>query len=61
MIIKKFIPGKTYFPDDFSQSSNHELNKNYQSVVEVSKTLCKLIQQQGAPEVDIDTFPGDPL
>ena len=40
---------------------NYELNKNYQSVVEVSKMLCKLIQQQGAPEVDIDTFSGDPL
>ena len=23
--------------------------------------LCKLIQQQGAPEVYIDTFSGDPL
>ena len=23
--------------------------------------LCKLIQQQGAPEVDTDTFSGDPL
>ena len=23
--------------------------------------LCKLIQQQGAPVVDIDTFSGDPL
>ena len=40
---------------------NYELNKNYQSVVEVSKMLCKLIQQEGAPEVDIDTFSGDPL
>ena len=28
---KEFIPRKKYFPDDFSQSSNHELNKNYQS------------------------------
>ena len=26
----------------------------------VSKMLCKLIQQQGAPEVDIDTFQGIP-
>ena len=28
---KEFIPGKKYFPDDFSQSSNHQFNKNYQS------------------------------
>ena len=28
---------------------------------EVSQMLCKLIQQQGAPEVDIDTFSGNPL
>ena len=58
---KEFIPGKKYFPDGFSQSSNHELNKNYQSDGEVSKILYKLIQQQGGPEVDIDTFSGDPL
>ena len=35
-------------------------NKNYQSYMEVSKMLCKHIQQQGAPEVEIDTFSGDP-
>ena len=58
---KEFIPGKKYFADDFSQSSNYELNKNYQSDGEVSKMLCKLIQQQGAPEFDIDTFSGDHL
>ena len=57
----EFIPGKKYFPDDFSYSSNHELNKNYQSDGEVSKTFCKLIQQQGSPEVDKDTFSGEPL
>ena len=28
---KEFIPGKKYFPDDFSQTSFHEINKNYQS------------------------------
>ena len=57
----EFIPGEKYFSDDLSQSSNHELDKNYQSDGEVSKMLCKLIQQQCAPEVDIDTFSGDPL
>ena len=39
---KEFISGKKYFSDDLLQSSNHELNKNYQSDVEVSKMLCKL-------------------
>ena len=58
---KEFIPGKKYFSGDFSQSSSHELNKNYQSDGEVSKILCKLIQQQGALEVDIDTFSADSL
>ena len=58
---KEFIPGKKYFPDDFSQSNNYELNKNYQSDGEVSKVICKLIQLQGALEVDVDTFPGNPL
>ena len=58
---KEFIPGKKYFPDDFLSSSNQEISNNYQSDGEVSKMLCKLIQQQGAPEVDIDTFSGDPL
>ena len=58
---KEFIPGKKYFPDDFSQSNNYELNKNYQSDGEVSKVIGKLIQLQGALEVDLDTFPGNPL
>ena len=57
----EFIPGKKYFPDDFSQSNNYELNKNYQSDGEVSKVIGKLIQLQGALEVDVDTFPGNPL
>ena len=42
-----------------SQSSNHELNKNYQSDGEAFKILCKLIQH--TPEVDVGTFSGDPL
>ena len=58
---KEFIPGKKYFPDDFSQSNNYELNKNYQSDGEVSKVIGKLIQLQGALEVDLDIFPGNPL
>ena len=58
---KEFIPGKKYFSDDLSHSTNHELNKNYQSDGEVSNMLCKILQQQGAPEVDIDTFSGDRL
>ena len=58
---KEFFPCQKYFPDDLPQSSNYELNKKYQSDGEVSKMLCKLMQQQGAPEVDIDTFSGDPL
>ena len=58
---KEFIPGKKYFSDDFLQSSDHELNKNCQCDGEVSKMLWKLIQQEGAPEVDRDTFSGDPL
>ena len=58
---KVFIPGKKYFPDDVSQSRNHELNKNYHSDGEVSNMFCKLIQQQDAPEVDIHTFSGNPL
>ena len=33
---KEFIPGKKYFSDDLPQSSNYELNKNYQSDGEVS-------------------------
>ena len=33
---KEFIPGKNYFPDDFLQSSNLELNNKYQSYREVS-------------------------
>ena len=36
---KESIPGKKFFSDDLSESSNHELNKNYQSD-EVSKMLC---------------------
>ena len=47
---KEFIPYKKYFPDDVSQSSNHDLNKNYQYNGKVSKMPCKLIQQQTAPE-----------
>ena len=58
---KEFIPGKKYFPDGFSQSNNYELNKNYQSDGEVSTVIGKLIQLQGALEVDVDTFPGNPL
>ena len=40
---KEFIPGKKYFSVDLSESSNNELNKNYQSDGEVSKMFCKLI------------------
>ena len=40
---KKFIPGKKYFSDDLSQSSNHELDKNYKSDEEDYKMLCNLI------------------
>ena len=58
---KEFIPGKKYFSDDLSQSSNHKLYTNYQCDGEVSKMLCKLIQQQGVPEIDRDAFSGDPL
>ena len=47
---KEFIPYKKHFPDDVSQSSNHDLNKNYQYNGKVSKMPCKLIQQQTAPE-----------
>ena len=54
---KGFIPGKKYFPDYFLQSKNHEVNKNYDSDGEVSPEG----KFQGAPEVDIDTFSGDPL
>ena len=53
---KEVIPGNKYFPDDFSQSSNYELNKNYQSDREVSKMLCKLMQQQGAPDYFMEVF-----
>ena len=58
---KEFFPDKKYFPDDFPQNANHELNKNYQSDGEVSEMLCKFMQQQGEPEVDIDIFSEDPL
>ena len=34
---------------------------NCQPNGEVSKMLCKLIQQKGATEVDIDNFSGNPL
>ena len=40
---KEFIPGKKYFSDDLSQSSNHELDKNYKSDEEDYKMLCNLI------------------
>ena len=53
---KEVIPGNKYFPDDFSQSSNHELNKNYRSDGEVAKMLCKLIQQEGAPHYFMEVF-----
>ena len=43
-----------------SPCSNHVLNKNHQSY-KVLMTLYKLIQQQDAPEADIDTFSGVPL
>ena len=36
------------------------LIKNYQNDGEVSKMLCKLSKQQCTPEVDVDTFAGDP-
>ena len=39
---------------------NTFLIKNYQSDGEVFKMLCKLLKQQCAPEVDVDTFAGDP-
>ena len=58
---KEFIPGNKYFSEDLLKSCSHELGQNYQSDGEVSKMLCKLIQQQCAPEVDLDTFSGDPL
>ena len=45
-----------YFSENLSPSSNHKLNKNYQSDGAISRMLFQLIQQQGAPEVDIDTF-----
>ena len=57
---KGFIPGQKYFPDDFSQSNNHDLNNNYQSDADVSTMLCKLIQRQGAPEVYMILFQGIP-
>ena len=53
---KEVIPGNKYFPDDFSQSSNHELNKNYRYDGEVAKMLCKLIQQQSAPDYFMEVF-----
>ena len=58
---KEFIPGKKYFSDNLLPSTSHVVNNIHQSDSEISKMLCQLIQQQGAPEVDIDTFSGDPL
>ena len=49
-IISLFRNGEpSYTPSDHNSQSG-----------EVSK-MCQLLKQQGAPEVEIDVFPGDPL
>ena len=61
---KEFIPGKKYHYSNSlfrnGEPSYTPSDHNSQSG-EVSKMLCQLLKQQGAPEVEIDVFSGDPL
>ena len=58
---EEFITGKKFHTTKFNSFTKNVLDENQRSEREISKYLCKLIKQQGAPEVDIDTFAGDPL
>ena len=53
--MKTWQPAKDANPRDRSSSSDEDANHKASSV------LCKLVQQQAEPEVDIDCFDGNPL
>ena len=61
---KGFKPGKKCHYSDslFRKGEPNYTPSEYNSRSgEVSKIFCQLNKQQGAPEVDIDVFSGDPL
>ena len=58
------IPGKKYHYSDslFRNGEPSYTPSDHNSQCgKVSKMLCQLFKQQGAPEVDIDVYSGDPL
>ena len=42
-----------------SQPHGNNLRRN--NDVNIAEMMCKLVNQQAAPEIDIDVFGGDPL
>ena len=50
---------KTWQPADLS-SGNSNSSTDEDANHKASSVLCKLLQQQAAPEVDIDCFDGNP-
>ena len=60
---KEFIPGKKYhYSNSLFQNGEPSYTPDHNSQRgEVSKILCQLLKQHGAPEVEIDVFSGDPL
>ena len=61
---KEFIPGKKYHYSDslfrYGEPNYTPSDHNSQSG-EVSKMFFQVLKEQGAPEVDIDLFSGNPL
>ena len=51
---------KTWQPADLS-SGNRNSSTDEDANHKASSVLCKLLQQQAAPDVDIDCFDGNPL